>query len=207
MAHSRQRLGFCRHLLFLGLAAVLRWRSLDFAQHRMPRQERGAHSRIVRYLFQGGAKLEMPDLSGDKRKAAAMKLAMAKQALEEAQEFIASGASDDRWYRVTTEGDDGIGIRETPDLEGARTGDDLKRGTIFEVTEVLEREDYPTFLCLADGRGWVFDTSPVDPENPSVQKIEGMFGTGQTLAELERDVEEARLELDSIRGAKKINAD
>lgn len=75
------------------------------------------------------------------------------------------------FYRVTTDGPYGIGIRAEPDVNGPRTGQDLIRGTVFEVDDIIEVENEPTYLHLADNRGWVFDTSPVDPKNPSVQKI------------------------------------
>lgn len=75
------------------------------------------------------------------------------------------------YFRVTTEGAYGIGIRSVPDINGPRTGEDLIRGSVFEVDEAIEVEGEPTYLRLADGRGWVFDTTPLDPENPSVQNI------------------------------------
>lgn len=75
------------------------------------------------------------------------------------------------FYKVTTDGPYGIGIRETPDVAGARTGEDLIRGTVFQVDEIIEQEEGPTYLHLADNRGWVFDTSPVSPENPSVRVL------------------------------------
>jgi len=80
------------------------------------------------------------------------------------------------YYRVITNGPFGIGIREDADIESQRTGEDLVRGTVFEVDEVRPTEDGPTYLHLADGRGWVFDMSPVDPENPSVQNLAEVDG-------------------------------
>eukprot|EP00419_Tripos_fusus_P021875 CAMPEP_0172719878 /NCGR_PEP_ID=MMETSP1074-20121228/75758_1 /TAXON_ID=2916 /ORGANISM="Ceratium fusus, Strain PA161109" /LENGTH=513 /DNA_ID=CAMNT_0013545277 /DNA_START=63 /DNA_END=1604 /DNA_ORIENTATION=- len=74
-------------------------------------------------------------------------------------------------YRVVTKGAYGIGIRTEPDVAGPRTGDDLIRGDVFEVDDVVQIEGEPLYLRLADGRGWVFDTSTIDPENPSVQNI------------------------------------
>ena len=42
-----------------------------------------------------------------------------------------------RWrgyfYKVTTENPYGIGIRDEPDIDGPRTGEDLIRGSVFEV--------------------------------------------------------------------------
>jgi len=75
------------------------------------------------------------------------------------------------FFLVTTESPYGIGIREEPDVNGPRTGEDLIRGSVFEVDDIIEMEDGPTYLHLADQRGWVFDTSPIDPENPSVQNL------------------------------------
>ncbi|CAE8735260.1 unnamed protein product [Polarella glacialis] len=71
------------------------------------------------------------------------------------------------FYKVTTTGEYGIGIRKDPDIDSERTGDDLLRGTIFQVDEIVEVEDGPSYLHLADDRGWVFDTTPIDPENGS----------------------------------------
>eukprot|EP00931_Biecheleriopsis_adriatica_P115050 TRINITY_DN90897_c0_g1_i1.p1 TRINITY_DN90897_c0_g1~~TRINITY_DN90897_c0_g1_i1.p1 ORF type:complete len:215 (+),score=46.13 TRINITY_DN90897_c0_g1_i1:35-679(+) len=162
-------------------------------------------SRVARHFF-GEVKFEAPDFSGDKRKKAALKLSQAKQALDQARELMESGQSapaPGQWYRVITEGEFGIGIRKTPELDGPRTGDDLLRGTVFEVDEVLETEGAPTFLRLKDGSGWVFDTSPVDPENPSVEKLEDVLLEGISISALEEEVEEARRELDAIRGGKR----
>mmetsp|Transcript_76357 Transcript_76357/g.210819 ORF Transcript_76357/g.210819 Transcript_76357/m.210819 type:complete len:523 (-) Transcript_76357:45-1613(-) len=75
------------------------------------------------------------------------------------------------YFRVTTQGAYGIGIRAEPDMNGPRTGEDLIRGSVFEVDDIIETEDGPTYLHLADNRGWVFDTSPIDPENPSVENL------------------------------------
>lgn len=76
------------------------------------------------------------------------------------------------FYKVSTTNPYGIGIREEPDIDSARTGEDLLRGSIFQVDEIVETEGGFTYLHLADGRGWVFDTSPIDPENPSVQCLD-----------------------------------
>mmetsp|Transcript_13910 Transcript_13910/g.29090 ORF Transcript_13910/g.29090 Transcript_13910/m.29090 type:complete len:516 (+) Transcript_13910:1-1548(+) len=74
------------------------------------------------------------------------------------------------YFRVITEGPYGIGIRAEPDIDGPRTGEDLIRGAVFAVDDIIEVEDGPTFLHLADNRGWVFDTR--DPDNPSVENLE-----------------------------------
>eukprot|EP00931_Biecheleriopsis_adriatica_P114806 TRINITY_DN90701_c0_g1_i1.p1 TRINITY_DN90701_c0_g1~~TRINITY_DN90701_c0_g1_i1.p1 ORF type:complete len:548 (+),score=88.22 TRINITY_DN90701_c0_g1_i1:33-1646(+) len=71
------------------------------------------------------------------------------------------------FYKVTTESVYGIGIRDAPDMDAPRTGEDLIRGTVFEVDEIVYVEDGPTYLHLADDRGWVFDTTPIDAENGS----------------------------------------
>jgi len=75
------------------------------------------------------------------------------------------------YFRVITKGAYGIGIRAEPDVGGPRTGEDLIRGSVFEVDDVVQIEGEPLYLRLADGRGWVFDTSTMDPENPSVENI------------------------------------
>jgi len=75
------------------------------------------------------------------------------------------------YFRVVTKGAYGIGIRTEPDVGGPRTGEDLIRGAVFEVDDVVQIDGEPLYLRLADGRGWVFDTSTIDPENPSVQNL------------------------------------
>ena len=144
-----------------------------------------------------------PDLSGQKRKAAAQRLAEARMALEEAQELQASGASSGLWYQVVTEGEDGIGIRKTADLKGERV-EDLVKGSVFEVDDIVQNDGEPIFLHLKDGRGWVFDLTPVDPETPTVKRLEGVYANGKTLPELEAEVQQARLDLDRIRGARRV---
>mmetsp|Transcript_94276 Transcript_94276/g.130947 ORF Transcript_94276/g.130947 Transcript_94276/m.130947 type:complete len:182 (+) Transcript_94276:74-619(+) len=146
--------------------------------------------------------LGSPDLSGEKRKAAATRLAEARIALEEAQALQAEGASAGLWYQVVTEGEDGIGIRKEPDLKAERV-EDLVRGSIFEVDDIVQNEDEPIFLRLKDGRGWVFDLTPIDPETPTVKRLEGVYANGKTVQELEEDVRQARLDLDKIRGARR----
>jgi len=83
---------------------------------------------------------------------------------------------DGNYYRVVTEGMHGMGIRVDADINSQRTGEDLIRGTVFEVDEVRPTEDGPTYLHLADGRGWVFDMAPVTPDNPSVQNLREVEG-------------------------------
>ncbi|CAE7217954.1 unnamed protein product [Symbiodinium sp. CCMP2592] len=72
------------------------------------------------------------------------------------------------FYKVTTETPYGIGIRDEPDINGPRTGEDLIRGAVFEVDEMVEVEDDITYLHLADQRGWVFDNSAKEPDTPCV---------------------------------------
>ena len=160
-----------------------------------------AHDRGVQsFLGEIGA----PDLSGKKRQAAAQRLAEARIALEEAQSLQAEGVSSGLWYQVITEGEDGIGIRKEPDLTAERV-EDLVKGSVFEVDDVVQNEGEPIFLRLKDGRGWVFDLTPVDPETPTVKRLEGVYANGKTLPELEDEVRQARLELDRIRGARRIS--
>jgi len=75
------------------------------------------------------------------------------------------------FYKVTTENPYGIGIRDEPDIDGPRTGEDLIRGSVFEVDEIVEVEEDLTYLHLADQRGWVFDNSIFEPENPCVVNL------------------------------------
>ncbi|CAK9071806.1 unnamed protein product [Durusdinium trenchii] len=73
------------------------------------------------------------------------------------------------FYKVTTENPYGIGIRDEPDVDGPRTGEDLIRGSVFEAADLVQ-EDL-TYLHLADQRGWVFDNSIFEPENPCVVNL------------------------------------
>lgn len=75
------------------------------------------------------------------------------------------------FYKVTTENPYGIGIRDEPDIDGPRTGEDLIRGSVFEVDEIVEVEEDLTYLHLADQRGWVFDNSIFEPESPCVVNL------------------------------------
>mmetsp|Transcript_47891 Transcript_47891/g.77708 ORF Transcript_47891/g.77708 Transcript_47891/m.77708 type:complete len:231 (-) Transcript_47891:67-759(-) len=169
----------------------------------VPQSSAAGRSSVTARHFMGQIKLNTPDLlsGGQERKDAALKLANAKKALEDRRE--STEGSTGLWYRVITEGVDGIGIRETPALDGHKTGEDLVRGKVFEVDDVIEQEGERTWLRLKDGRGWVFDNSPVDLENPSAEKIEGF----DDVAELEEAYEVARREFAEARGAKLRTAD
>mmetsp|Transcript_6535 Transcript_6535/g.15998 ORF Transcript_6535/g.15998 Transcript_6535/m.15998 type:complete len:483 (+) Transcript_6535:58-1506(+) len=80
------------------------------------------------------------------------------------------------YYRVVTENPHGIGIRVEPDVNSQRTGEDLVRGAVFQVDDVVHSDDGPTYLHLADGRGWVFDMTPVTSDCPSVQNLQDVNG-------------------------------
>lgn len=149
---------------------------------------------------------ETPDLSGDRRQKAAKRLAEAKFALEEAVELREAGVPGKGiWYKVVTDGEDGIGIRKAPRMDGPRV-EDLVRGTVFEVDDIVQKEGKPVWLHLEDGRGWVFDLTPVDPDTPTVVRIENAYDDGKTIEELEADVEAARSEFDRIRGGKRSSS-
>lgn len=94
------------------------------------------------------------------------------------------------FYKVVTEGPYGIGVRDEPDMDSPRTGQDLIRGTIFQVDEVLEPEEGeegPTFLRLADGSGWAFDLN--DSNTPTVMNLKDAE-PGCTLTMWRGDAEE-----------------
>lgn len=81
------------------------------------------------------------------------------------------------FYRVVTDSPYGIGIRSEPEMNASRMGVDLPRGSIFQADEVWENpKDGITYLHLADNRGWVYDNTTVDPENPTVEKVRGKAG-------------------------------
>ena len=187
---ARLAMGMC------GLCGLRMWDMLTMTR---------AHEfqRLPQPAFIGNVMAETPDLSGDRRQKAAKRLADAKELLDEALELKAAGVSGKGlWYRVITEGEDGIGIRKAPRMDGPRV-EDLVRGSVFEVDKLIQKEGQPIWLHLDDGRGWVFDLTPVDSDTPTVERIQGAYEYGRTIEELEADVEEARLELDRIRGAKR----
>lgn len=73
-----------------------------------------------------------------------------------------------RIYRVTTAG---LGVRVSPDVNAARTGAILRRGDIFEASVVAPGVDGRVYLKIAGARGWVFDDSAVDFNDPSVEPV------------------------------------
>jgi len=155
---------------------------------------------MARRLF-GGMKVNLPNpLQGEdeERKEAAADLAEAQEMLQRARTVFVN--PDALYYIVTTESEDGIGIRETPDLKGARTGDDCAQFEFVEVDEIVEAEGEPTFLHLKDGRGWIFDTSPIDPDNPSAQRVAPC--TLEDLKQAEAAVMEAKRVFHEVRGGK-----
>eukprot|EP00418_Pyrodinium_bahamense_P046401 CAMPEP_0179193790 /NCGR_PEP_ID=MMETSP0796-20121207/96308_1 /TAXON_ID=73915 /ORGANISM="Pyrodinium bahamense, Strain pbaha01" /LENGTH=536 /DNA_ID=CAMNT_0020898105 /DNA_START=1 /DNA_END=1609 /DNA_ORIENTATION=+ len=60
-------------------------------------------------------------------------------------------APEDCWH---------VDIRSMPDVNGPRTGTCLQAGEVFRVCEERRGTDGVLYLCLADGRGWVFDQKP-----------------------------------------------
>jgi hypothetical protein len=66
---------------------------------------------------------------------------------------------DELWLYDPPNNDLPIAIRDSPFVEGDRTGEMLQPGEKFEVCEMQASEDSGSilFLKLKDGRGWVFD--------------------------------------------------
>lgn len=79
-----------------------------------------------------------------------------------------SGAGRRRLYQVLTKA---LGVRAGPDVAAARTGAVLRRGEVFEASVVAPAADGRVYLKLAGARGWVFDDSAVDSQDPSVEPI------------------------------------
>jgi len=73
-----------------------------------------------------------------------------------------------RIYRVLTQG---LGVRVSPDVNAQRTGIILRRGEIFEASVVAPGVDGRIYLKIAGARGWVFDDSAVDLNDPSVEQV------------------------------------
>jgi len=80
----------------------------------------------------------------------------------------AAPAGRRRIYRVLTAG---LGVRVSPDVNAARTGAILRRGDIFEASVVAPGVDGRIYLKIAGARGWVFDDSAVDFNDPSVELV------------------------------------
>jgi hypothetical protein len=70
------------------------------------------------------------------------------------------------WYRVAYLG--GVAVRSGPFFDAARTGVTLASNEVFSVSQSVPGADGRIYLCLTDGRGWVFDDSALMPQDPSV---------------------------------------
>jgi len=68
-------------------------------------------------------------------------------------------------FQVAYEG--GVEVRAGP-FDAPQTGLVLKRNEVFAVTQEVAGSDGRVYLCLADGRGWVFDDTNLMPHDPSV---------------------------------------
>jgi len=69
-----------------------------------------------------------------------------------------------------------IPILEVPDIAGATTGDRLRPGDKFKVSEIQAFSDNGIlFLKLADGRGWVYDQRVADGEKLCKRIVEEMW--------------------------------
>lgn len=72
-----------------------------------------------------------------------------------------SGETDEEecstWRYVPEDGCH-IDIRSMPAITASRSTDRLVAGEVFRVSETFEASDGVTYLKLADGRGWVFDS-------------------------------------------------
>lgn len=51
-------------------------------------------------------------------------------------------------------------IRTIPNVQGEKTGHILPSGEVFNVARIYEAQDGITYCKMADGRGWVFATTP-----------------------------------------------
>merc|ERR1719401_220388 len=69
-------------------------------------------------------------------------------------------------FQVTYLG--GIEVRVGPHFDAPHTGLVLAQNEIFSVSQELLGNDGRIYLCLSDGRGWVFDDAALFPHDPSV---------------------------------------
>lgn len=65
----------------------------------------------------------------------------------------------------------GIEVRAGPDFDAPRTGLVMVQGEVFAVSQQFHSTDGRKYLCLADGRGWVFDDAALVPHDPSVVQL------------------------------------
>lgn len=71
-----------------------------------------------------------------------------------------------KYYRVAFRG--GVDLLMEPTFGAMCTGVTLKHNDVIQVCQQILRDDGLVFLRLADGRGWAFDDSALNPEDPSV---------------------------------------
>jgi len=81
---------------------------------------------------------------------------------QDMEDFLASLMEDKvgNYWRYMPSNGASIAIRALPAMDSPESGNILKPGTSFRVSEERAGEDGITFLKLADGRGWVFDQKP-----------------------------------------------
>jgi len=80
-------------------------------------------------------------------------------------QFMAPRQQETSFFRVAFEG--GLEVRSGA-FNAPLTGWVLKPDEVFAVTEQILGMDGRVYLCLADGRGWVFDDTKLMPHDPSV---------------------------------------
>jgi len=71
-------------------------------------------------------------------------------------------------FKVAYQG--GIEVRSGP-FDAPRTGLVLSPNEVFAVTQEVLGTEGCVYLCLADGRGWVFDDTMLMPQDPSVVRL------------------------------------
>lgn len=68
-------------------------------------------------------------------------------------------------------------LRAAPHLDGPRTGDVLRPGDMFRVSQSVQDPCGITFLRLADGKGWAFDKKPTS--KPAVSRRKTFLGNDE----------------------------
>lgn len=74
----------------------------------------------------------------------------------------AGGSDQGMWFAVTDTKGRAIGVRELPDINSTRTGQQVLPGERFRVVDIRPGDGEQLYLRLADGRGWVFTHSGQD---------------------------------------------
>eukprot|EP00930_Biecheleria_cincta_P101844 TRINITY_DN93493_c0_g1_i1.p1 TRINITY_DN93493_c0_g1~~TRINITY_DN93493_c0_g1_i1.p1 ORF type:complete len:701 (+),score=101.70 TRINITY_DN93493_c0_g1_i1:63-2165(+) len=101
------------------------------------------------------------------------RLAHEEQSAEYLRQRVRTETHGDLWQFRSPDGAP-LHLRAAPHLDGPRTGDVLRPGDMFRVSQSVPDPSGITFLRLADGKGWAFDKKPTS--RPAVSRRKAFFG-------------------------------